>query len=122
MGVLSRSTLHWGSIRNILNNSWEKRECRVSSFRAIRKWWDNVPYMSDEGKMTLREIKVKHHLSTVAVAAIASVEPSLVYWMEQGGALSRKDVEQILGRLSKVTGQHYSLETVGGYWLLPEPP
>ena len=34
----------------------------------------------------------------------------------------RKDVEQILGRLSKVTGQHYSLETVGGYWLLPEPP
>ena len=72
--------------------------------------------------MTLREIKQKHHLSTIAVAAIACVEPSLVYWMEQGGALSRKDVEQILGRLSKVTGQHYSLETVGGYWLLPEPP
>jgi hypothetical protein len=79
-----------------------------------------MPYISDEGKMTLREIKRKHKLSTVAVAAIACVEPSLVYWMEQGGALSRRDVEQILGRLSAVTGEHYSLETVGGYWLRQE--
>jgi hypothetical protein len=79
-----------------------------------------VPYISEEGKITLREIKQKHYLSTMAIAAIACVEPRLVYWMEQGGALSRKDVEQILGRLSAVTGQHYSLETVGGYWLLPE--
>ncbi len=70
--------------------------------------------------MTLREIKQKHKLSTLAVAAIACVEPSLVYWMEQGGALSRKDVEQVLGRLSAVTGEHYSLETVGGYWLRQE--
>ena len=79
-----------------------------------------MPYISEEGKMTLREVKQKHHLNTLTVAAIACVEPGLVYWMEQGGALSRKDVEQILGRLSEVTGQHYSLETVGGYWLLPE--
>jgi hypothetical protein len=79
-----------------------------------------MPYISDEGRMTLREIKQKHKLSTLAVAAIACVEPSLVYWMEQRGALSRKDVEQILGRLSVVTGEHYSLETVGGYWLLQE--
>ena len=86
----------------------------------MRKWWANVPYISDEGKMTLREIKQKHKLSTLVVATIACVEPSLVYWMEQGGALSRKDVEQILGRLSAVTGEHYSLETVGGYWLKQE--
>ena len=79
-----------------------------------------MPYISDEGKMTLREIKQKHKLSTLVVATIACVEPSLVYWMEQGGALSRKDVEQILGRLSAATGEHYSLETVGGYWLQQE--
>ncbi len=79
-----------------------------------------MPYISDEGRMTLREIKQKHKLSTLAVAAIAGVEPSLVYWMEQRGALSRRDVEQILGRLSAVTGEHYSLETVGGYWLRQE--
>jgi hypothetical protein len=79
-----------------------------------------MPYISDEGRMTLREIKQKHKLSTLAVAAIACVEPSLVYWMEQRGALSRRDVEQILGRLSAVTGEHYSLETVGGYWLKQE--
>jgi hypothetical protein len=79
-----------------------------------------MPYIGNEGKMTLREIKQKHKLSTVAVATIAGVEPRLVYWMEQGGALSRKDVEQILGRLSAVTSEHYSLETVGGYWLKQE--
>jgi len=79
-----------------------------------------MPYISAEGKMTLREIKQKHKLSTLAIAAIACVEPSLVYWMEQRGALSRRDVEQILGGLSAVTGEHYSLETVGGYWLKQE--
>jgi hypothetical protein len=79
-----------------------------------------VPYINEAGKMTLRGIERKYRLSTLAVAAIAGVEPSLVYRMEQGGALSRRDVEQILGRLSEVTGQQYSSETVGGYWLLQE--
>lgn len=79
-----------------------------------------MPYISEEGRVTLQDIKRKHCLSTLAVAAIASVEPSLVYWMERGGALSRKDVDKILGRLSDVTGQDYSVETVGGYWVEQE--
>jgi len=76
-----------------------------------------VPYISEEGKVTLRDIKRKHGLSTYAVAAIACVEPSLVYLMEERGALSLKDVEKILGSISRVTGQTYSVETVGGYWI-----
>jgi len=76
-----------------------------------------VPYISEEGKLTLREIERKHNLSTLAVAAIACVEPSMVYWMEQGGSLAREDVERILRSLSQVTGQHYTSETVGGYWV-----
>ncbi|MDQ2905055.1 MAG: hypothetical protein M3Y81_16070 [Chloroflexota bacterium] len=79
-----------------------------------------MSYVSEEGKLTLREIERTHHLSTLAVAAIAGVEPSLVYWMEQGGALSRGDVGRILGRLSHVTGRDYTTETVGGYWVLQE--
>ena len=79
-----------------------------------------MPYVSEEGKITLRELKRKHYLSTYAIAAIANVEPGLVYWMEQGGALSKKDVENILLRLSQVTGQNYSIETVGGYWIKEE--
>jgi hypothetical protein len=79
-----------------------------------------VPYISEEGKLTLREIKRKHRLSTYAVAAIAFVDPGLVYTMEQGGALSRKDVDKVLGRLSELTGQNYSIETVGGYWIRQE--
>ncbi len=79
-----------------------------------------MPYVSEEGRVTLQDIKRKHRLSTLAVAAIASVEPSLVYCMERGGALPRKDVDRILGRLSDVTGQDYSVETVGGYWIEQE--
>jgi len=79
-----------------------------------------VPYISEEGKTTLRDIKHKYHLSTYAISAIAYVEPGLVYRMEQGGALSRRDVEKILLRLAEVTGQDYSIETVGGYWITGE--
>ena len=76
-----------------------------------------MPYISEEGKLTLRDIKRKHRLSTEAVAAIAYVNPGLVYSMERGGLLARKDVEKILGRLSELTGHNYSIETVGGYWI-----
>jgi hypothetical protein len=74
-------------------------------------------YITEEGKITLRDIMRTYHLSTYAVAAIAFVDTSLVYCMERGGALSKKDVEKILGSLSQVTGQNYSTETVGGYWI-----
>ena len=79
-----------------------------------------MPYISEEGKITLRDLKRKHNLSTYAIAAIANVEPSLIYWMERGGSLSKKDVEKILEHLSQVTGQEYSVETVGGYWIKEE--
>src|SRR5258707_11622641 len=75
-------------------------------------------HITEEGKITLRDIMRTYHLSTYAVAAIAFVDTSLVYCMERGGALAKKDVEKILGRLSQVTGQNYSMETVGGYWIV----
>lgn len=76
-----------------------------------------MTYINPGGKMTLRDIQRRYNLNTHAVAAIAFVDPGLVYLMEQGGALPRKVVEQILRRLSEVTGQNYSMETVGGYWV-----
>lgn len=79
-----------------------------------------MPYISEEGKITLRDIERKHRLSTYAIAAIAFVEASVVYRMEQGGPLPRKVVAQILRRLSEVTGQDYTIETVGGYWIEKE--
>lgn len=65
----------------------------------------------------IRKIKAKHGLSTLAVAAIAYVEPRTVYLMASKGCLHVKDVDRILGSLSRVTGQVYSRETVGGYWV-----
>ncbi len=74
-------------------------------------------YIDEEGKITLQDIMRTYHLTTYAIAAIAFVDTSLVYRMERRGTLSKKDVEKILERLSQVTGQNYSMETVGGYWI-----
>ena len=79
-----------------------------------------MPYISEEGKTTLRGIKRQYRLSTYAIAAIAFVEPSIIYRLEQGGVLPKKQIEHILSRLSEVTGQNYSIETVGGYWIEQE--
>ena len=79
-----------------------------------------MPYISEEGKVTLQDIKRRYNLSNYAIAAIAYVEPKLVNLMDSRGALTKKEIEQILGRLAIVTGQDYSLETVGGYWLKEE--
>lgn len=79
-----------------------------------------MPYISEEGKLTLRDIKRTYNLSNYAIAAIAYVEPKLVNMMEQRGALTKREVEKILGRLALVTGQDYSMETVGGYWVKEE--
>jgi transcriptional regulator with XRE-family HTH domain len=79
-----------------------------------------MPYISEKGKVTLLDIKRKHGLSIDAIAAAAGVEPGLVYWMEQGGVLSKQDLEKILEGLSRVTGQNYSMQTVGGYWVKKE--
>jgi transcriptional regulator with XRE-family HTH domain len=76
-----------------------------------------MPYISDENRLTLRQIKERHRLSTIAVAAIADVSPSLVYDMERGMALSARDIYKILIALSRVTGEKYNRETVGGYWV-----
>lgn len=76
-----------------------------------------MPYVSEEGRVTLLDIKRRHGLSTHAIAAMAGVDPGLVYWMEQKGILLQKDLEKILGAISRVTGQNYSIETVGGYWV-----
>lgn len=81
-----------------------------------------MPYISEEGRTTLREIERRHNLSTLAVAAIAHVEPSMVYRMEQGGSLSRVEVERILQKLSQATSQCYTPETVGGYWIVEACP
>ena len=51
---------------------------------------------------------------------MACIEPTIVYCMEQGGALSKKDLQKILGGISRVTGQNYSMEAVGGYWVKQE--
>jgi len=77
----------------------------------------SAPQEGEEGKVTLLDIKRRHGLSTYAIAAVAGVEPGLVYWMEQRGILLQKDLEKILGGISRVTGQNYSMETVGGYWV-----
>jgi hypothetical protein len=66
--------------------------------------------------MSLRKIKEKYGLSTLAVAAIACVEASKAYLMESNRCLDVRDMALILRSLSLVRGQGYDRETVGEYW------
>ena len=61
-----------------------------------------------------RGIERRHASSAPTVAAIACVEPKLVYLTERGGTLSRAEVERTLRRLSQVSGLWHWSETVGG--------
>ena len=64
-------------------------------------------YISKAGGMSLRKIKEKYGLSTLAVAAIACVEASKAYLMESNRCLDVRDVALILRSLSLVRGQGY---------------
>ena len=61
-----------------------------------------MPYIGEENRLTLQAIKKLHGLSTDAIAAIACINVSKVYDMERGGYLSEKDIDLILGALSRV--------------------
>jgi len=72
----------------------------------------STTYISKAGSMSLRKIKEKYGLSTLAFAALACVEASKAYLMESNRCLDVKDVDLILGSLSLGRGQGYDRETV----------
>lgn len=76
-----------------------------------------ITHIPPDERITLRDIKIKYHLSTMALAAIANVDISIVWTMESRGLVDGKVADKILAALSRVTGQCYKRETVGGYWV-----
>ena len=60
----------------------------------------------------IRDIRRQYDLTSRQVADAAGVDLQIEYLMEIGGMVSTTQAEQILQALSRMTGQHYTLENV----------
>ncbi len=63
---------------------------------------------------TVREIRERCRMSYFEVAMAAGVNPRVVYWMEQGIAVSSQEARKILHVFSHLTGSLYTFENVQG--------
>ncbi len=75
-----------------------------------------MPYISEENRFTLQNIREKHGLSMAIIAENANIAISKVWLLENCGYLPERDVDAILAALSHITGEVYTRNTVGGYW------
>lgn len=75
-----------------------------------------MPYISEENRLTLRKIRERHGLSMDIIAASAEISISKVWLLENSGYLPERDIDTILAVLSRITGEHYTRNNVGGYW------
>jgi DNA-binding transcriptional regulator YiaG len=75
----------------------------------------NTPQDQSRAKLpTIQQIRREHDLTSRVVAATANVEFSTEYLLEIGAFVDQGDALKILHALSMLTGEHYTLENVGG--------
>jgi len=74
----------------------------------------------DIEKPTFKELLRKHKIALGAVAAQAGVEISRAYTMQQGGVIHGVYADALLAALSHLTGQNYTRDNVGGFYLYNE--
>jgi len=65
-----------------------------------------------EGKTTLAEIKDRCPVRNTVLAGLAEVNPIVIFWMLTGQPVARWQAEEVLGVLSMITEENYSLDTV----------
>jgi hypothetical protein len=63
---------------------------------------------------TIQQIRREHNLTSRIVATTANVEFSTEYLLEIGAFVEQADVLKVLQALSTLTGEHYTMENVGG--------
>jgi len=67
-----------------------------------------------ENKPKIRDIRRKYGLTSRAVADAAGVELQTEYLLEIGGLVSSGEIEKVLDALSRLTGELFTSENVGG--------
>jgi hypothetical protein len=75
----------------------------------------NTPQDRSRAKLpTIQQIRREHNLTSRVVATAADVEFSTEYLLEIGAFVDQRDALKVLEALSMLTGEHYTLENVGG--------
>jgi hypothetical protein len=80
--------------------------------------------MSDKvrGQQTFLQIRGAHNLSLEAIAEAAQVPIEDIYYLEAGVPYPQAFITKVLGALSKLTGENYTLENVGSIYPIEEGP
>ena len=76
--------------------------------------------MSD--KPTFLQIRAANNLSLEAIAEKANVPIEDVYYLEAGVPYPQEVIDKILGALSELTGEHYTMNNVESIYALEEGP
>ena len=68
---------------------------------------------------TIQQIRRKYNLTSRTVAATANIEFRTEYLLEIGAFVEQADALKVLHALSTLTGEHYTMENVGGLCVAP---
>jgi DNA-binding transcriptional regulator YiaG len=68
---------------------------------------------------TIQQIRREHNLTSRVLATTANVEFRTEYLLEIGAFVEQADALRVLEALSTLTGEHYTLENVGGLCVAP---
>jgi transcriptional regulator with XRE-family HTH domain len=63
---------------------------------------------------TLLQIRQTKGLALEAIAALAGMTVEDVYYLEAGIAYPQAVIDNVLSAVSRLSGEHYTRETVGG--------
>lgn len=70
---------------------------------------------------TFLQIRALRGLSVEEIADLAGMTPEDVYYLEAGCRYEQACIERALCALSTLTGEHYTMETVGGVYVKTQP-
>jgi hypothetical protein len=71
-------------------------------------------------KPTFLEIRTAYNLRLEAIAEVAQVPIEDIYYLEAGVSYPKAFITKVLGALSELTGENYTLENVGSIYPIEE--
>jgi hypothetical protein len=71
---------------------------------------------------TFLQIRAVHNISLEAIAEKANVPIEDVYYLEAGVPYPKEVITEVLGALSVLTGEEYTLDNIGSIYPIEEGP
>lgn len=73
-----------------------------------------------DNKQTFLQLRRAHNLKLEAIAEMAGVPIEDIYYLEAGLAYPKEFITKVLGAVSTLTNQHYTMENVLSIYALEE--